>query len=191
VNLTRDHNCREKRERAKLEQAHPDENDIVVCRRPDACYIKGKLQPTRSFGDFYLKHSEFMRAPSQHASAGRYISPPYTPPYITATPEITVSRLRPGIDDFLVMGTDGLWDFMSSQEAVDLAGSALRCEGGSPELAAGALKTEVLRRAAFKVGLQPDELEQLPQGRERRRRHDDLTIIVVDLKTAFEFFWWG
>ena len=58
-------------------------------------------------------------------------------------------------------------------------------------MAADALRKEVLRRAAVKAGLQPEEIELLGQGRERRRRHDDLTIIVVDLKRAFEFFWWG
>jgi pyruvate dehydrogenase phosphatase len=191
VDLTRDHNCREKREKKKLQEEHPDEADVVVCRRPEACYIKGKLQPTRSFGDFYLKYSEFMRSPSQHASAGKYISPPYTPPYITATPEITVSKLRPGVDDFLILGTDGLWDFLSSQEAVSIAGAVLRGEGGNSEKAAEALQKVVLSRAAEKSGLDPAELEKLPVGRERRRRHDDTTIIVVDLKRAFEFFWWG
>ncbi|KAH9253761.1 hypothetical protein BASA81_008379 [Batrachochytrium salamandrivorans] len=123
VALSKDHNCREPRERKKLELEHPDELDVVVCKRPDICYIKGKLQPTRAFGDFYLKYSEFMRHPDQHASAGRYISPPYTPPYISASPEITVSKLRPGVDDFLILGTDGLWDFVTSQEAVNVVGA--------------------------------------------------------------------
>ena len=191
IELTRDHNCREKRERRKLEEEHPDETDVVVCRKPDACYIKGKLQPTRSFGDFYLKYSEFMRSPQQHASAGKYISPPYTPPYITATPEITVTKLRPGVDDFLVIGTDGLWDFVSSQEAVSIAGTVLRGEGGNSKKAAEALQRTVLERAAEKSGLDTAELERLPVGRDRRRRHDDTTIIVVDLRKAFEFFWWG
>jgi len=196
VELSRDHNCREERERAKLVEAHPDEPDVVVCRRPDACYIKGKLQPTRSFGDFYLKYSEFMRSQNAHASAGRYIHPPYAPPYITATPEVTVTRLRPGIDEFLVLGTDGLWDFMTSQEAIDLAGQVLRGsasgdDAGTPEQACVALRKEVLSRAAARAGLQFDELEMLPQGRERRRRHDDVSIIVLDLRRANEFFWWG
>lgn len=156
IDLSYDHNCREEREKIKLQEAHPDELDVVICKREDACYIKGKLQPTRSIGDFYLKYSEFMRHASQHNSAGkekkrkermdliffclgRYISPPYTPPYITATPEVLVQKLRPGskkerkkerieiyffikVDDFFVMATDGLWDFLSSQEAIDIAG---------------------------------------------------------------------
>lgn len=191
VELTRDHNCRDKRERKKLEEEHPDETDVVVCRKPDACYIKGKLQPTRSFGDFYLKYSEFMRSPSQHSSAGKYISPPYTPPYISATPEISVTRLRPGVDDFLILATDGLWDFVSSQEAVSIAGAVLRGEGGDSRKAAKALEKVMLERAAEKAGMDVTELEKLNVGRERRRRHDDTTIIIVDLRRAFEFFWWG
>ena len=36
------------------------ENDIVVCKRVNtACYVKGKLQPTRAFGDLRLKHDEY------------------------------------------------------------------------------------------------------------------------------------
>jgi hypothetical protein len=53
-----------------------------------ACYVKGKLQPTRSLGDAYLKYSEFNGTAGQHSSAGRFIAPPYTPPYITADPEV-------------------------------------------------------------------------------------------------------
>ena len=140
-----------------------------------------------------------MRAPSQHASAGRYVAPPYTPPYITVTPEITVSTLRPNVDEFLIMATDGVWDFLSSQEAVDIAGAALRGSvsaggheaGGSPKAAVDAIKREVLERAAKRCGLTRTELENLPPGRERRRRHDDITVVVVDLKRAREMFVWG
>lgn len=192
VALSQDHNCREPRERKKLELEHPDELDVVVCKRPDVCYIKGKLQPTRAFGDFYLKYSEFMRHPDQHASAGRYISPPYTPPYITASPEITVSKLRPGVDDFLILGTDGLWDFVTSQEAVNVVGQILREEpGGNSIKASEALQTLVLSRAAERCGVDLEQLKRLQPGKERRRRFDDTTIIVVDLKRASDFFWWG
>jgi pyruvate dehydrogenase phosphatase len=48
VSVSFDHNSREKREREVLAEAHPGEEDIVVCPHPSACYVKGALQPTRS-----------------------------------------------------------------------------------------------------------------------------------------------
>lgn len=49
-------------------------------------------QPNRSLsslGDAYLKYPEFNGRPNRSdSSAGRYIPPPYTPPYVTATPEV-------------------------------------------------------------------------------------------------------
>lgn len=42
-----------------------------------------------------------------------------TPPYLTAEPEVTETRLQTGAHpDFLIMASDGLWDNMSSEDAV-------------------------------------------------------------------------
>ena len=46
-------NAGEPFEQARLIKEFPGEPDIFVCK--SACYVKGRLQPTRSFGDFYLK----------------------------------------------------------------------------------------------------------------------------------------
>ncbi|GBG26994.1 Protein phosphatase 2C 29 [Hondaea fermentalgiana] len=193
LDMSNDHNCREPHERELLERAHPNEKDVVVCRvnNPDQCYIKGKLQPTRAFGDFYLKYAEFMRGAEEDAAAGRYVPPPYTPPYITATPEVQVRTLRKGVDEFLIMATDGLWDVMSSQEAVDLAGKELRRQGGSPETASDALVEEALRRAAQNANLSVAQLKALKVGRARRAKHDDISVIVVDLARLVEMHYWG
>ena len=47
-------NAGEPFEQARLVKKFPGENDIVMCK--NACYVKGRLQPTRSLGDFYLKY---------------------------------------------------------------------------------------------------------------------------------------
>lgn len=125
VALSEDHNAKLPKEMEALRQAHPGEEDIVRCKNPNACYVKGRLQPTRcvgaspspspppplttiidswihhgfmdssimvrcsSLGDAYLKYPEFNGRPNRSdSSAGRYIPPPYTPPYVTATPEV-------------------------------------------------------------------------------------------------------
>lgn len=47
VAMSRDHNARVPGIQALLKQQHPGENDIVMCKRPSVCYVKGRLQPTR------------------------------------------------------------------------------------------------------------------------------------------------
>lgn len=44
VALSNDHNAREKTEQEKLRRLHPSEEDIVKCKRSNACYVKGRLQ---------------------------------------------------------------------------------------------------------------------------------------------------
>ena len=64
--ITRDHNCRVPIEHYNLIQSHPNESNIVVCKTPHACYVKGRLQLTRSLGDVYLKYPEFNGSPDKH-----------------------------------------------------------------------------------------------------------------------------
>ena len=77
-------------EQRRLAKEHPNEPDIVVCKSPNACYVKGRLQPTRALGDVYLKDAEFNGSPSARRY-GRYIAPPYSPPYITSEPEVRLT----------------------------------------------------------------------------------------------------
>lgn len=69
VALSDVHNSNEPGERAKLRAAFPDDNQIVQCQSQriingllveSSCYVKGALQPTRTIGDFYLKHEEVL-----------------------------------------------------------------------------------------------------------------------------------
>lgn len=48
-------------EQARLRASFPQEDDIFVCKKPNntSCYVKGRLQPTRSIGDLRLKLAEF------------------------------------------------------------------------------------------------------------------------------------
>lgn len=57
IPMSLDHNAREEREHARLRKAHPGEDeDIVLCYHGGhACYVKGRLQPSRAFGDIHLK----------------------------------------------------------------------------------------------------------------------------------------
>jgi pyruvate dehydrogenase phosphatase len=70
--LSRDHNARIPLEVLNLQEQHPDEQkaDVVRChtKNPSACYVKGRLQLTRSLGDLYLKHEDFNARPGQPRS---------------------------------------------------------------------------------------------------------------------------
>ena len=68
--LTRDHNSREPLEAAAMQRAHPTEElaDLIRCKHEHACYVKGRLQLTRSLGDLYLKDSEFNAPEGSHRS---------------------------------------------------------------------------------------------------------------------------
>ena len=57
--LSRDHNARVALEVLNLTLEHPGEEGLVRCKHPTACYVKGRLQLTRSIGDLYLKYNEF------------------------------------------------------------------------------------------------------------------------------------
>ncbi|GMF10154.1 unnamed protein product [Phytophthora lilii] len=176
--LSNDQNAMVKFEQEKLIKEHPGEANAFTCRHPDSCYVKGALQPTRAFGDFSLKHPEFNGPPYVNGdrSAGRHFSAPYTPPYITAIPEVKSHKLQEG-DKFLIIGSDGLWDYLSNEEAVKVVNGQASC--GNHDLAGRALVERVLQKAAKRYGMTYQELLSLPPGSHRRRRHDDTTVVVL------------
>ena len=44
-------------EQQRMKAQYPQEDDIYICKKPNSssCYVKGRLQPTRSIGDLRLK----------------------------------------------------------------------------------------------------------------------------------------
>jgi pyruvate dehydrogenase phosphatase len=74
----RDHNARTPLEQFLLSDSHPNEENIVRCKNPHACYVKGRLQLTRALGDVYLKSHEF-NAPSDSLKSRFSSSLPSSP----------------------------------------------------------------------------------------------------------------
>lgn len=66
--INREHNARNSLESLLLTQAHPNEPNIIKCKNPHACYVKGRLQLTRAFGDLYLKSADFNAPAGEHRS---------------------------------------------------------------------------------------------------------------------------
>jgi pyruvate dehydrogenase phosphatase len=101
-------NANSKKEQARLRALFPTESDIVECKRSEkSCYVKGRLQPTRAFGDFRLKYPEFNN-PRDLGSELDYQSrlKSFTGPYITHVPEIRVIPLTKE-HKVVVLGCDG------------------------------------------------------------------------------------
>lgn len=76
----------------------------------------GLNQVSRSIGDVYLKKPEFSRDPL-------FIQYGYPIPLkravMSAEPSILIRKIRPE-DLFLIFASDGLWDQLSDEAAVDL-----------------------------------------------------------------------
>lgn len=176
--LSHDHNAMSKREQEKLKKEHPNEPNVFVCRHPDSCYVKSALQPTRALGDFALKYAEFNGPPYVNGdrSAGRHFGAPFTPPYISSVPEVKRHALKEN-DAFVIIGSDGVWDFLSNEEAVEVVRQQLA--QGKQDNAGRAIVEAVLQKAAKRYDMTYQELLSLPPGSNRRRRHDDTTAVVV------------
>lgn len=83
------------------------------------------LQISRSIGDAYLKRTEFNRAP---LLAKFRLPEPFDKPILKAEPTISVQKLYPE-DQFLIFASDGLWEHLSNQEAVDIVNNYPRNVG--------------------------------------------------------------
>ncbi len=73
---------------------------MISCGR-----VMNRLAITRAFGDFEFK-TLWIDGQMQRKN------------YITSQPEIRLLEIDPFIDDFIVIGSDGLYDKFSSQEVV-------------------------------------------------------------------------
>jgi pyruvate dehydrogenase phosphatase len=110
------------KEVARLAQEHPGEPDIID---PKSGRLLG-LAVTRAFGDHRWKWDNDFINKMKYSFWGTSPRPgSKTPPYLTAEPEITeteVIRVEPGTggkSDFMIMASDGLWDRISSEHAVE------------------------------------------------------------------------
>mmetsp|Transcript_12405 Transcript_12405/g.33212 ORF Transcript_12405/g.33212 Transcript_12405/m.33212 type:complete len:650 (-) Transcript_12405:118-2067(-) len=143
---TYDHSANDKAEQERIKQAHPGEANYVVAKAGGtAHYVKGKLMPTRGFGDSVLKDERFHPPPptldmgERHTESadgsfltsarhlfGRKVSHGYTPPYTSSEPD--VYSVKKQDVDVIIVASDGLWDDVESEEAADIALKPLAVE---------------------------------------------------------------
>lgn len=173
-------------EMARLRTEHPGEDGVTRNGR-----ILGQLEPSRAFGDAIYKWS---RETAQYVKQNFFGRTPHpllkTPPYVTAEPIITTTKIQPENGDFLVLATDGLWECLTNEEVIGLVGTWIEAQdrksssGGlfswfsKPSLPVEGKKGQVNLDKASNEGQRPpirQEQWQVPGSEER---------FVVDDKNA-------
>lgn len=123
--LSRDHSCEDDDEVRRVLSEHPSNEGDSVLRNSR---LLGQLAPLRAFGDFRFKWPASVQRSVLAPVFGSANCPPpafYTPPYLSARPEVTRHRLLPR-DRFLVIASDGLWEMMEPSKAVRLVGEYMQ-----------------------------------------------------------------
>lgn len=165
--LTRDHNACMEEIRKELRNLHPEDSQIVVMKH-GVWRIKGIIQVSRSIGDAYLKRPEFALDPSFPRF---HLPEPLRRPVLRADPSIITRPISPD-DKFIIFASDGLWEYLSNQEAVEIIHN-------NPRVGiARRLLVSALEKAGRTRQMPYNEIKKLDQG-VRRHVHDDITIVVI------------
>ncbi|KAE8712757.1 Protein phosphatase 2C 29 [Hibiscus syriacus] len=169
LQLSTDHSTSIGEEIIRIKNEHPDDSQCFVNDR-----LKGRLKVTRAFGAGFLKKPKLNDALLE-MFRNEYIG---TAPYLSCSPSLRHHRLCPR-DQFLILSSDGLYQYLSNQEVVSLVESFMeKFPDGDP---AQHLIEEVLMHAAKKAGMDFHELLDIPTG-DRRKYHDDVTVMVISLE---------
>ncbi|KAF5189461.1 phosphatase 2C, partial [Thalictrum thalictroides] len=169
IQLSSEHNANVEAVRQELKESHPRDPQIVVLKH-GVWRVKGIIQVSRSIGDVYMKHAQFNKEP---INAKFRLPEPMDMPIMSADPAIVSLPLQSN-DLFLIFASDGLWEHLSNDKAVEIvhkhphAGSAKR------------LIKAALQEAARKREMRYADLQKIDK-KVRRHFHDDISVIVLFL----------
>ncbi|KAK4284512.1 hypothetical protein QN277_001336 [Acacia crassicarpa] len=167
--LSTDHNVSVEEVRREVKSLHPDDEQIVVFSR-GSWRIKGIIQVSRSIGDVYLKNPDCYKDPHFQ----KFCNPiSLKRPVMTAKPSVIIRELG-SQDLFLIFASDGLWEHLTDEEAVEIVYKYPRA-GIARRLVRAALDA-----AAKKREMRYNDMKKIDKG-VRRNFHDDITVIVVYL----------
>ncbi|XP_003384612.2 PREDICTED: pyruvate dehydrogenase [acetyl-transferring]-phosphatase 1, mitochondrial-like [Amphimedon queenslandica] len=187
VALSKDQNVHNEEEVNRVKSAHPGEEDTVIRESR----LLGGLMPFRAFGDTEYKW------PEESLSHVHFVLGDYkTPPYLTAEPVVTSYPSTGG--QFLILGTDGLWERMKEQDIIDVVGRHYDKEGNKDKTSSKTFglwsskektcceesvnsATELLWESLGGSDRSVKQLLEIPAGMSRMYR-DDITIIVIHFK---------
>ncbi|CAJ2635840.1 probable protein phosphatase 2C 46 [Trifolium pratense] len=169
IQLSPEHNVAIESVRQEMHSLHPDDPKIVVLKH-NVWRVKGLIQISRSIGDVYLKKAEFNKEPLY---AKFRLRETFKSPILSSEPSISVHELQEH-DQFLIFASDGLWEHLSNQDAVDIVQNHPH-SGSARKL----IKAAMLE-AAKKREMRYSDLKKIDRG-VRRHFHDDITVVVVFL----------
>lgn len=169
IQLSTEHNANLEAVRQELKDLHPNDPQIVVLKH-GVWRVKGIIQVSRSIGDVYMKHAQYNKEP---INAKFRMSEPMNMPILTANPSILTHPLQPN-DSFLIFASDGLWEHLSNERAVEIVNS--HPHAGS----AKRLIKAALQEAARKREMRYSDLRRIDK-KVRRHFHDDITVFVLFL----------
>lgn len=126
VRLSVDQGGRNPAEKERIKAEHPDED---VDKLVKGGRVLG-LATARAFGDGHWKWPadiiDRIKKEFNYDNLRTHDKEVYlTPPYITAKPEVTTTVVDKGQRAFMIMASDGLWDSIKSEHAVELVGKWL------------------------------------------------------------------
>ncbi|OLN97829.1 Protein phosphatase 2C-like protein [Colletotrichum chlorophyti] len=114
VELSKDQNGRNQDEYDRITKEHPGEEGMID---PKSGRLFG-IAVTRAFGDHRWKWtSEFINQIHLDFFGTAPRPKAVSPPYMTAAPVVTTTKIHG--PDFVILASDGLWDHISSEDAVE------------------------------------------------------------------------
>lgn len=180
--LSTDQNARNEEEVQRIFSEHPGEEMVIRNER-----LLGQLQPLRAFGDIQYKWDRVTHNHILTQVYGGPIVPPNlykTPPYLTAKPVVTKRQIE-GCDKFMILASDGLWDSLTNQQAVELVGQFLDSRRKTTgEVIEKNAASHLIRSAIG--GNDHHFVAQMLLVPEQYRRmwRDDITVTVVFFKST-------
>ncbi|XP_030452314.1 probable protein phosphatase 2C 38 [Syzygium oleosum] len=169
IQLSEEHNVNFESVREEVRSLHPHDQQIVMLKHK-VWRVKGLIQVSRSIGDAYLKRTEFNREPLPHKFR---LPEPFIKPILSSEPSVSIHQLQRE-DHFLIFASDGLWEHLSNQDAVDIVKNYPR-KGIARRLIKAALK-----EAAKKREMRYSDMKRIKCG-VRRHFHDDISVVVLFL----------
>lgn len=194
VEMSKDHSATTDSERLRVRQEHPQDPHVIREQWDEiveeyAWFLKNRARFTRSIGDSCMKDVECARFYNERVPDGlAKMLPLPKKPYVSNKAEVRMRRVARG-DQFVIIACDGLWDEMSSCQAVhtvriliDQYGATSRINIAQ-KLVDFCLCKIVRRLRAEEPDLDLSSVEDLkaipPGGYGRRGLHDDITVIIV------------